>query len=273
MSTADIFNSPPFDKMTGHFESSDHIDNVANHIVAEVIFNRIKNNLHSNEPVEPFFNRIKREIEIDEELNKYLEILSKEKVDVQNIGAIVMNCNPFTKGHMYLIEQALKSVDFLYIFVVEEDLSEFSFEDRFAMVKKNCKKFNNVKVLPSGKYMISSFTFAEYFKKDDLQSDSNIMPAKDIRLFGEAIAPCLNIKTRFVGEEPLDNVTRQYNDAMKQILGEYGVKLVEIPRLQISTGEVVNATKVRELLKSNNIKECKQYLTDETYEYIINKKF
>ncbi len=170
---------------------------------------------------------------------------------------------------MYLIENALKKVDFLYIFVVEEDLSEFSFKDRFAIVQKNCKRFNNVKVLPSGKYMISSFTFAEYFKKDDLQ-EKNIMPAKDVRLFGSAIAKCLNIKFRFVGEEPLDNVTRQYNETMKQILGDYGIKLIEVPRCKLPSGEIINATKVRKLLKEGKFQECRQYLTEETYSYIID---
>ena len=271
ISTVEIFSNSPFDKV-GCFESSDHIDDVGNHIIAEMIFNRMKKFLRRKSPVNPFFTKITRQNKIDSNLQKYLLKLSNERVDLDRVGAIVMNCNPFTKGHMYLIEQALNLVDFLYIFVVEEDASEFSFKDRFTMVKLNCEHFTNVKVLPSGKYMISSFTFAEYFKKDDLQ-DKNIVPAKDVRIFGSSIAPCLNIKTRFVGEEPLDNVTRQYNETLKQILREYGVRLVEIPRLQNADGEIINATKVRRLLKEGNIEECKKYLTDRSYNYILNKSF
>lgn len=60
--------------------------------------------------------------------------LYKQAGDVKS-GAIVMNCNPFTKGHRYLIEQALKTVEYLYIFVVEEDKSYFKFQDRLKMVK------------------------------------------------------------------------------------------------------------------------------------------
>ena len=266
---SNIFNTPPFDKVRCFNQNSEHINETGNHIVAEVIFNQIKSELKSNELVAPFFERIHRKVNIDDELNDYLSLLSKERTTADKIGAIVMNCNPFTKGHMYLIEQALKQIDFLYVFVVEEDLSEFTFKDRFAIVQENCKTFDNVKVLPSGKYMISTFTFADYFKKDAIQ-DQNIIPAKDVRLFGSVIAPCLNIKFRFVGEEPLDNVTRQYNETMKQILGDYGVQLIEIPRLTLSSGEIVNATKVRQLIKENKIFECKPYLTEESYEYIIN---
>ncbi|MBR1730486.1 MAG: adenylyltransferase/cytidyltransferase family protein [Selenomonadaceae bacterium] len=201
-------------------------------------------------------------------LKSYLISLKKECVDYKKIGAIVMNCNPFTRGHRYLIEQALKLVEFLYIFVVEEDSSDFSFKDRFEIVKSNCDDLKNVRVLPSGKYMISSVTFAEYFQKDDLQGQQTMIPSMDIRLFGQAIAPTLNITKRFVGEEPLDSVTRQYNEAMKDMLPNYGIELIEIPRLELNDGEPINATKVRKLILDGDLKSCETYLTIPTYLYI-----
>ena len=57
----------------------------------------------------------------------------------RNVGAIVMNCNPFTLGHLYLIEYAAKEVDQLFIFVVEEDASFFSFDDRIMLVREGTK--------------------------------------------------------------------------------------------------------------------------------------
>ena len=78
-----------------------------------------------------------RRLNMDPNLKNYLESLEKERVASENIGAMAMNCNPFTRGHRYLIEQAQKMVDFLYVFVVEEDSSDFSFKDRFAIVKAN----------------------------------------------------------------------------------------------------------------------------------------
>ena len=51
------------------------------------------------------------------------------------IGAIVMNCNPFTLGHRYLVEYAASQVEHLYIFAIEEDKSIFPFVDRFELIK------------------------------------------------------------------------------------------------------------------------------------------
>ena len=197
--------------------------------------------------------------------------ISKERVDAQNVGAIVMNCNPFTLGHRHLVEFARRDVDFLYVFVVEEDKSAIPFKERFAIACENCAAFDNVKVLPSGKFIISSVTFAEYFQKDELQNSRKIYPAQDVRLFGREIAPALGITKRFVGEEPFDAVTRQYNEAMEEILPEYGVELVEIPRLKSKDGEVISATKVRDFLRRDDLKSCRPYLTEETYRYLRRK--
>ena len=189
------------------------------------------------------------------DLVKYLNALESYRVDYKNIGAIVMNCNPFTRGHRYLIEQAQKMVDFLYVFVVEEDSSDFTFKDRFAIVEANCKDLQNIKVLPSGKYMISRITFAEYFSKDELQGQQTMVPAMDVRLFGQAIAPILKIN-------------KQYNEAMKDMLPGYDIELIELPRLTLEDGEPINATKVRKFIMEGKIKLCQKYLTMQTYEYI-----
>lgn len=230
----------------------------------------MQNNQCVQNVVPSFFSRVNRNngYHVNESLQRYLTDLEKVRVTDRSIGAIVMNCNPFTKGHFYLIEKSLEMVDYLYVFVVEEDKSEFKFEDRFAMVVDNCKDFSNVKVLPSGKYMISSMTFAEYFQKDNLQDKQDVFPAKDIRLFGEFIAPRLNITKRFVGEEPLDKVTWQYNRAMKEILPDYGVELIEIPRKRSDDGTYINATQVRQHMRQGNFSNCRHYLTEKSYRYI-----
>ena len=57
------------------------------------------------------------------EYRKYLKSLSRPGRN----GAIVMNANPFTKGHRYLIEQAASQVDNLYVIVVKEDRSRFPY--------------------------------------------------------------------------------------------------------------------------------------------------
>ena len=75
------------------------------------------------------------------------------------VGAAVMNCNPFTLGHRYLIETAARECDRLYVFVLSEDKSRFSAADRLTLVKEGTKDLKNVTVLPTGPYLISSATF------------------------------------------------------------------------------------------------------------------
>ena len=50
------------------------------------------------------------------------------------IGVVVMNANPFTLGHRYLLEQAASQVDHLFVIPVKEDVSMFSYEERRAMI-------------------------------------------------------------------------------------------------------------------------------------------
>jgi [citrate (pro-3S)-lyase] ligase len=55
-----------------------------------------------------------------------------------------------------------------------------------------------------------------------------------------------------VGEEKTDEVTNQYNLAMKKILPEHGIQVVEIPRKTMpKSEEPISATKVREILEKN----------------------
>ena len=68
---------------------------------------------------------------VNEDLEAYKKTLREKKLP---IGALVMNCNPFTLGHQYLVEYAASKVAKLYLFVVEEDKSEFPFADRIELV-------------------------------------------------------------------------------------------------------------------------------------------
>lgn len=184
-------------------------------------------------------------------------------------GAIVMNCNPYTKGHEALIEEAAAQVDHLYIFVVEEDASFFSFEDRFALVRKNTEHFINVYVLPSGNAVISKETFPTYFQKENIQNE-RIDASLDIKLFGLGIAPAFHIEKRFVGEEPLDYITRQYNEAMKEQLPAYGIKLIEIPRKE-TDGAVISASMVRKCLKEKQYERIGRMVPEATWDYLEKK--
>lgn len=162
----------------------------------------------------------------------------------EKIGSAVMNCNPFTYGHRYLTEQALKIVDFLILFVVEEDKSVFSFAERYAMVCKGVEDLENVMVVPCGPFFSSQLTIPEYFNNKQMSADVVEHDEQDAAVFAGKIALQLGIRYRFFGEEPLDAVTNQYNLSMKKILPQYGIEAVIIPRKTVG-GKVVSASRVR----------------------------
>ena len=171
----------------------------------------------------------------------------------ETAGAIVMNCNPFTNGHRLLVERAAREVNRLFILVVEEDRSFFRFKDRLEMVCAGVADLKNVVVAPSGRFVISSLTFPEYFMKDYVK-EKDFDVSSDVRTFAEQIAPRLGITVRFAGEEPFDPVTANYNKCMAELLPKYGLRFREIPRDSGVDGRPISATEVRRLLAAGDWK-------------------
>lgn len=242
------------------------IDNIANAILHcnYVVNQKLAEEIYKDIRKTGLLDNVQKHVQVSESMQKYYipwEIyeyfieyfekyrLQKEEDDIK-VGAIVMNCNPFTKGHRYLIEQACSKVDKLYIFVVEEDRSYFKFADRLAMVKLGVSDLSNVYVLPSGNYILSKDTFAQYFEKETVQIIENM--DYDIYIFGDIVASRLGIRYRFVGEEPFDRVTKRYNETMQRILPDFGVEVIEIKRKVHSKYGVISATVVREALQKQN---------------------
>jgi len=227
----------------------------------------IQKSLESNSVLENDQRQKSSNIKEGKELNDYLVELGKSKIDTAGkAGAIVVNCNPFTLGHRYLIEKSSKEVEHLYVFVVEEDRSFFPFNDRLYLVKKGVSDLSNVTVLGSGKFIISALTFEEYFTKGEL-TDIVIDPSLDVTIFAEKIAPTLGISVRFVGEEPFCNITRQYNQTMKAIFPKYGLQLVIIPR-KTSDGEAISASGVRKLLEEKDFEKIAKIVPTSTLVYL-----
>lgn len=189
---------------------------------------------------------------------------ASEKAD--QVGAIVMNCNPFTLGHQYLIETAASEMDQLHVFVVWEDRSSFPTEDRYQMVLEGTAHLPNVHVHQGRDYIISGATFPTYFLKDAAQA-TEIHCRLDLDVFGGKIAPTLSIGRRFVGEEPYCEVTRLYNRTMKEVLPSYGVEVIEIPRLEGNQGWI-SASKVREALREDQIKLVETMVPATTMNYL-----
>ena len=209
------------------------------------------------------------EKEIKEYVDSILEANPLPNSDYK-CGSIVMNCNPFTKGHRYLIELAASKVERLYVFVVKEDKSFFKYEDRFEMVRQGTSDLDNVVVVSSGKFIISSLTFPEYFMKDYVK-EKDFDVSMDVETFCKYIAPPLHIQKRFAGEEPFDPVTKNYNENMERILPRYGMEFCEIPRLSLDDKRVINATEVRRLLKNRDFETISEYVPLSTLKILKDK--
>lgn len=208
------------------------------------------------------------------EYRKYLESLARPGRN----GAIVMNANPFTKGHRYLIEQAASQVDNLYVIVVKEDRSRFPYAERKSMIEAGCAGLSNVTICEGSDYAISAATFPTYFlKQPDDATPTQI--ALDLDLFVKHIARPLGVTVRFAGSEPEDKLTRCYNEMMSEILpsGGYGSKenpsgqpisFVEIPRLE-QNGRPVSATALRSALDRGDLKAAMEFVPVSTVPYLI----
>ena len=225
--------------------------------------------------------KIKEESEKYKEYNKECKEDSKEcrentsylntstpqhlNTTMQPTGCIVMNCNPFTLGHRYLVESASRMVEHLFVIVVREDRSAFSYQERKAMVTAGTADLKNVTVCDGSEYAISNTTFPTYFLKR-LSDATDTQILLDLDLFRRHIAPALGAEVRFVGTEPTDELTRRYNELMMKSLGKDHV--VQIPRLE-NGGVAVSASRVRRAMDSNSLKEAAQLVPPTTLPYII----
>ena len=194
------------------------------------------------------------------EMKKSYDIGDNEK------AALVMNCNPFTLGHKYLIEEASKNNKKVLLFIVEEDKSLFPFKVRYEIVCKGVAHLKNVKVLPGGEYIISSATFPSYFlreKGERLRAYVDL----DASIFGKYFCKSLNITRRYVGEEPYCNVTEVYNEALCEVLPRYGVEVLQVSRKEFNH-IAISASRVRNLIKEDCISDLNKLLPQVTLEFL-----
>ena len=199
-------------------------------------------------------------------LEQYCQYLRSHPAD----GVVVMNANPFTLGHRYLLEQAAASLSSgghsprITVIPVKEDRSRFPYFARLEMIRQGGEGL--VDVVEGSDYQISATTFPTYFLKD-LSDAAETQMWLDIDLFGRHIAPALGAKVRFVGTEPNDPLTARYNAMMKYLLPEYGVQVVEVPRLCDAEG-AVSASRVRACLANGEYAVASALTPASTHPYL-----
>jgi [citrate (pro-3S)-lyase] ligase len=193
-----------------------------------------------------------------------------------DVAAIVVNCNPFTNGHKFLIEKASAENEVVYLIVVEEERSAFSFPVRWELIRKGISHLANVVMVRGGMYVVSGAIFPSYFLKCEEISDVMQKQAElDVTVFARYIVPVLKIRKRYVGTEAYCRTTEAYNQAMKAILPAYGVEVIEIERKSVGNGpdaspNYISASKVRQAIREDRLNEVLDFLPESTREFLLS---
>lgn len=194
----------------------------------------------------------------------YLNTLEKQKEEAPRVAALVMNANPFTLGHQYLVEKAAAENDLLHLFIVSEDASLVPFAVRKKLVMEGTAHLKNIRYHDSGPYIISNATFPSYFQKDE-QAVIESHAMLDLTVFTQ-IAKTLGITRRYVGEEPTSLVTGIYNQIMSEKLPEQGIECIIVPR-KTCEDTPISASNVRLALQNDNFDTLAKLVPQTTLDY------
>ncbi len=183
-------------------------------------------------------------------IGSWLSRLEEERGPGGTAAAIVVNCNPFSLGHLYLVESAAGEVDQVHVFVVSEDRSLFPTPVRLRLVREGLAHLPAVRVHEGGPYIISGATFPNYFLRSPGEA-AEVQAELDATIFAGRIAPRLGITHRFLGEEPLDPTTETYNRALLEVLPRHGIAVRIIPRRE-REGKPISASAIRRAIREGN---------------------
>ena len=183
-------------------------------------------------------------------------------------AALVMNCNPFTLGHRYLVEKAAGENDTVHLFVVSEDRSFFPFADRYHLVQQGCADLPNVILHETGSYMISNAVFPSYFLKDEAAA-IEVQAKLDTEIFTR-IARATGVAVRYVGDEPFSEVTGMYNRTLLEHLPRAGIECVVVARKEQGSTPI-SASGVRKLLQEGRVEETRSLVPETTYRYFFSE--
>ena len=189
--------------------------------------------------------------------------------NTQNIAALVMNANPFTNGHLYLVEKAAAENDILHLFMVSEDASLVPYSVRKRLIMEATSHLPNICYHDSGPYIISNATFPSYFQKDE----SSVITGHallDLTIF-KSIAQTLHINRRYVGEEPTSQVTGIYNKIMAEELPKSDIECIIVPRLE-HDGTAISASTVRQAIHDGKIESIKPLVPEATYQFFTSSE-
>ena len=208
------------------------------------------------------------------ELKSFYEVLVGGKTFTalasQNLSLKELTNYPLISLSDEMIREAAKKNKWLHIFILSEEQSFLTTRERYQLVKEGIQEIPNVILHQTSEYMISPAVFPTYFIKEKAKAyEMNCQ--LDIQLFGERIAPELNITDRYVGSEPACDVTHTYNQCLREQLPCYQIRFHEIPRKTYGD-QIISASEVRKRYAENQLKSVCGMLPESTWRYLERKK-
>lgn len=198
---------------------------------------------------------------------KYLASLNKADKTYEKVAGLIINANPFTKGHLALVEKASDENDLVHLFIVSDDSSIFPYEVRRELVMKSTSHLDNIIYQETKDYLISTSTFPSYF----IKNEPDVIKAQarlDCEIFIK-IAKKLGINKRYLGTEVPESTTYFYNQVLLDILPQNGIEVELVDRIQ-NNGEPISASRVREFIKNDKIEKTRPLVADPTYDFLTS---
>lgn len=180
-------------------------------------------------------------------------------------AAIVMNANPFTLGHRYLIETAAQENDTVHLFLLSENAGPIPAAVRHRLVRDGVADLSNVVIHETEEYLISSATFPGYFLKTE-DKILRTQAALDTALFVH-IAEALGVTVRYLGSEPRSVVTGIYNELLSETLPTHGIECRILPRKELPDGQIISASTVRKAIQDDRLDDVAEMLPETTLAY------
>ncbi len=185
-------------------------------------------------------------------------------------AAIVMNANPFTLGHRYLIETAARDNDTVHLFLLSENAGPIPAALRHKLVRLGVEDLANVVIHETEEYLISSATFPGYFLKTE-DKILRTQAALDAALFVR-IAETLGVTVRYVGSEPRSVVTGIYNEVLSETLPAQGIECRILPRKELPDGRIISASAVRQAIHDENLDAVTAMLPETTLAFFRSEE-
>ncbi len=173
-------------------------------------------------------------------------------IEGKNVDAcIVMNANPLTVGHRYLVELASRRSSGLLVLVIqgspesggkgnhENTGIKFPFQVRLEMARTCLSEIPGVVVLPSGPYIISRDDYPKHFLSDEM-GPASAHAVLDSMVFCHVLNS-LGIDKAFAGDEPRDELSEIHLNALRIECRDRGIALKVAERKRLGERYISSA--------------------------------